>query len=224
MNAIEYKIKGIKCDNPNCDYQDTSVKYEDYPIWLNMPCPKCRENLLTQRDFDTVKVLFNLFNFINHILKPFIFLLRKLNRQEMSVKFDGTGKINVTVKDQKGLIKMNTQEILLQPFDIETHKNNFINYLEVILLEDGTIVYATPSRQEKLISIAMKKLGITRESLNDLCPKEYYFNFMTWLSQMTNCVAIWSDYIVGAPNELQLSTLYKLQKEELYTGSMSFGQ
>ena len=113
---------------------------------------------------------------------------------------------------------MNSQKILRQPFDTKTHKKHFTNYLEVVLLEDGTVVYATPSHQEKLISIALEKLNTTRESLNKLCPIEYYLDFMVWLVKITNCVAVYGNGFIGKPNKLQLNALNELQKEGLYTG------
>lgn len=38
-------VKGIKCDNPECDFKDMSVNFEDYKNWVNRPCPKCGTNL-----------------------------------------------------------------------------------------------------------------------------------------------------------------------------------
>lgn len=32
MNTI--KIHGLKCDNPKCDYQDSTIKYEDYKKYI----------------------------------------------------------------------------------------------------------------------------------------------------------------------------------------------
>lgn len=46
------RVSGIKCDNPKCDYKDESVTYEQYPEYINKPCPTCGENLLTQEDYD----------------------------------------------------------------------------------------------------------------------------------------------------------------------------
>ena len=43
---------GIKCDNTECDYLDLSVKFEEYPNWIDKPCPKCGTNLLTQSQYD----------------------------------------------------------------------------------------------------------------------------------------------------------------------------
>lgn len=112
--------------------------------------------------------------------------------------------------------------VLSQPFDIDTHKKTFKDYLEVILLEDGTIVYATPSHQEKLIALACKKLGMTREELSDFCPREYYADFMTWLCSLTGSVALWDAHIVGRANERQQQTIARLVEEKLYKGPSMF--
>ena len=47
-------------------------------------------------------------------------------------------------------------EILHSPFDMKTHKENFINYLEVIILENGTIEYAIPSHIKNLKKFVVK--------------------------------------------------------------------
>ena len=71
MNEI-VKIKqigGIKCDNPNCDYRNESVPVEDYKNWLNKPCPICGSNLLTKKDYKSVKRLLSTIKIINKIGK-----------------------------------------------------------------------------------------------------------------------------------------------------------
>lgn len=43
----------VKCDNPTCDYTVPNPTKEvgvDLTPYLNMPCPKCGENLLTETD------------------------------------------------------------------------------------------------------------------------------------------------------------------------------
>lgn len=108
---------------------------------------------------------------------------------------------------------------LHSPFDIEQHKKTFINYLEVVIFPDGHIEYATPSHQEKLIAICMDELGITREELNKRCPKEYYFDFMTWLCNVSHCVSVWNEYIVKSDTvpltQEQRNTIYDLENEGL---------
>lgn len=47
---MKLAIRGIQCDF--CNYKDATVEFEDYPKWLNKPCPHCSQNLLTQEDYD----------------------------------------------------------------------------------------------------------------------------------------------------------------------------
>jgi hypothetical protein len=116
----------------------------------------------------------------------------------------------------KGIVS--EQRVLQLPFNIETHKMTFINYLEVVIVEDGTVMYAVPSHQEKLISLACQKLNVTRDELNELCPKEYYFDFMTWLCKVSGCVALWNSHKMGVANERQLEIIKQLSEEKLYHG------
>ncbi len=57
MNVATLNINGIKCDNLSCSYKNENVSLDSYEQWLNIPCPYCGENLLTQADFDSVKLL-----------------------------------------------------------------------------------------------------------------------------------------------------------------------
>lgn len=72
VNFIQMNVSGLKCDNPNCDYRDSSIKYEDYSKYVDMPCPKCGTNLLTRSCYkQTVKNVNKakrLNNFLNLIL------------------------------------------------------------------------------------------------------------------------------------------------------------
>jgi len=47
--------RGLKCDNPFCDWEDMSIEYKDYELYVNAACPKCGENLLTEECFENVK-------------------------------------------------------------------------------------------------------------------------------------------------------------------------
>lgn len=113
---------------------------------------------------------------------------------------------------------MNQQQVLHSPFNIEIHKKTFTDYLEVIISEDGTIMYAVPSHQEKLISIACEKLNVDRDQLNDMCPKEYYFDFMFWLCKITGCVSLWNEHMEGVANEKQQIAINELIESGLYRG------
>ena len=57
MSKKEYPLfriraYGIKCDNPDCNWQDMSVKQEDYADWVDKPCPCCGENLMTRQCYE----------------------------------------------------------------------------------------------------------------------------------------------------------------------------
>lgn len=115
---------------------------------------------------------------------------------------------------------MDEQQVLHSPFDMETHKNTFINYLEVVIDADGTIMYAVPSHQEKLIRLACERHGLSRDELNDLCPQEYYFDFLTWLIHMTDAIPVWGRAFMGTPNDEQTTSLRELARHGLYTGEI----
>lgn len=90
--AVELNIKGIKCDNPNCDYRNDKVEFKDYEKWLNKPCPKCGANLLTKEDLEMTKALINVANIANKVLP-------KQNNEEERIKaiieMNGTGRADI---------------------------------------------------------------------------------------------------------------------------------
>lgn len=109
---------------------------------------------------------------------------------------------------------MNNLEVLNNPFDIETHKKTFINYLEVVISPDGVIEYGVPSHNAKLEQILRDK-GIDP---NKECPKEYYADYNTWLCMKTGYVMVWglpNSFVIGKPNQKQQEALDLLKKEGL---------
>lgn len=106
-------------------------------------------------------------------------------------------------------------------FDIEQHKKTFIHYLEVVIDENGKIMYAVPSHQEKMISLACEKMNIAREELNAMCPQEYYFDFMDWLCKTSGACAVWEKFIqCGKLSEQQIRALQILKENGLYLGEI----
>lgn len=61
------KIKGLKCDNTECDYRDEEIDSVDYHKHIDAPCPKCGDNLLTQADYDKVQELQKSLSDLNNI-------------------------------------------------------------------------------------------------------------------------------------------------------------
>ena len=98
-------------------------------------------------------------------------------------------------------------------FDIEMHSKTFKEYLEVIIDADGKVMYAVPSHQEKL--------GISRDELNSMCPREYYFDFMRWLCKISGAMAVWNGKCeFWEPTVKQIRELRKLKMAGLYHGSI----
>lgn len=112
------------------------------------------------------------------------------------------------------------RDVMSKPFNITTHKNTFTHYLEVIIDEEGTIHYAVPSHLEWLIQKACEKLNMNRNELMNNVPREYYFDMLTWLTKVTDCIAVWDTSYVGTLNYAQRSQLELLMLEGLYEGAI----
>jgi hypothetical protein len=87
---IEIIAQGIKCDNPDCDYMDVTVPYEDYKEWVNKPCPKCGANLLTEEDFAGIELVQSLID-VGNMLPP-----QPGPKARMRVSLDGKGNISMS--------------------------------------------------------------------------------------------------------------------------------
>lgn len=66
-NNIKMIESGLKCDNPNCDWEDRNIIYADYKSWINKPCPKCGENVLTEEDYLRAETVRAVYKFVNSI-------------------------------------------------------------------------------------------------------------------------------------------------------------
>jgi hypothetical protein len=62
---IEITGSGLKCDNLSCDWVDETILLSEYEKWLNAPCPKCGENVLTEEDFKNSQDLLKVVSLIN---------------------------------------------------------------------------------------------------------------------------------------------------------------
>lgn len=93
MKNTTLTISGIKCDNKTCDYTNESVSFADYENWVNKPCPCCGDNLLTEEDLNTVKLMAAMVQIanetapVNNVDEPII---------EAKINMDGSGSVEVT--------------------------------------------------------------------------------------------------------------------------------
>lgn len=100
-------------------------------------------------------------------------------------------------------------------FDIEKHKEHFINYCEVAISPEGMVSYAVPSHQSFLEIQGALNRGISVSEYTVLCPISMYADYLTWLMQDTGYVLCWSDFWMGCPNSKQKSALLKLIENNL---------
>lgn len=108
-------------------------------------------------------------------------------------------------------------EVLHGPFDIETHKDTFVHYLEVCIESDGTVHYAVPSHQRWLLERFMDREGIEAdlEAWERIPP----YGVTDWLCREIGCIAVWEDRFSGVPNAKQRAALRRLRLVGLYKGS-----
>lgn len=104
-------------------------------------------------------------------------------------------------------------------FDAEKHAETYVNYLEVLILEDGEVVYAVPSHTMRAEKIVCEKLGIEREKINALIPRGFYGDYGRWLCKVGNLVMVWTnDIMAWEVNKKQLATLRRLKLAGIYKG------
>ena len=108
---------------------------------------------------------------------------------------------------------MTEQEVLRGPFDLETHKATFTNYLEVVIAPDGTIIYAVPSHQRVLERMYQATHGVAAE---DAVPRERWMDMLDWLMEETGCVCAYTAGVLGRPRTPeQEDALTTLRREGL---------
>lgn len=108
-------------------------------------------------------------------------------------------------------------------FDVNMHRLKFPYYTEVIIKSDGKIEYAVPSHQEKLISLCMEQLKVSRSELSDMCPKEYYADFGQWLCNISNAVSVWYKFTMIPDKGVtikQQQALQMLKDNRCYVGEV----
>lgn len=95
----------VKCDNPSCDYSvlnenkdPNNPKLEEY---LNKPCPKCGENLLTEKDYKDFLRMMKFVNLINKVARV-SGLKAKEDSEQVKVSVGcHNGKYTVKIKEDE---------------------------------------------------------------------------------------------------------------------------
>lgn len=117
---IDLSSGGLQCDNVNCDFIDHSIPSADYDNWINRPCPKCGENLLTLEDFLNVRLLEKQVAWINSLTKEQIDELAK----------------HVDIKAIPFMADLKEEDLdKTMSVQIDTHKG--ITFKNLVVLGDG---------------------------------------------------------------------------------------
>lgn len=109
---------------------------------------------------------------------------------------------------------VNEMEVLRGPFDVETHKATFTDYLEVCIDPEGVVHYAVPSHQRWLVGEYMRLNGFPSEE-DAWRSVPIWEDVLGFLARETGCIAVWNDRYVGDPNARQRQTMLSLASEGL---------
>lgn len=111
---------------------------------------------------------------------------------------------------------------IYSPFDIQQHKEKYVNYLEVVISPEGVVEYAVPSHSEVLIRHCCEMKEISREQLYALVPREYYFDMIGWLCKESGYIAVWNEHCAfhGELYKKQENKLKALKLAGIYRGSI----
>lgn len=113
---LEIQGSGLQCDNPDCKWSDNTITEDTYKDWLNRPCPKCGQNILTEEDYANAETIRLAAKFINTLSKE---ELQKLTESIGDKEMDEL-KNNPIFSGAKGLDNLKKDENLTMI--ISTHK------------------------------------------------------------------------------------------------------
>lgn len=98
---VKASSMGIKCDNEGCGWFDWSVTQDQYPNYVDKPCPCCKSNLLTREDYENVQKALDIYKGFNRIMME---LVPNPNSKDYVVgcsSFDKNGRVYKTGEDFK---------------------------------------------------------------------------------------------------------------------------
>lgn len=95
-------------------------------------------------------------------------------------------------------------------FDLEKHKQTFINYFEAVILPSGEVQYAVPSHQEKLLQLAFP--DVPRQEAWAQVPIDA--DLPQYLLDKARCILCWSKFHIGEPYTPEQEAVLKELIEE----------
>lgn len=101
-NLIEHTQENhLECDNPNCDFVlpvTAENELMDTYQWINTPCPKCGDNLLTMEDYILDRKFMNRIDWINRWFSWLTIFIPRNRKRMFEVKVHEGININVDPK------------------------------------------------------------------------------------------------------------------------------
>ncbi len=110
-------------------------------------------------------------------------------------------------------MRVDATDVLNRPFDPETHKATFINYFETVMTGDGTVIYANPSHVrvlERLYTARYACEPTYDEYRRWLVGHRTVLDYLEWLMETTDAIALWTHGFLGVPNEAQVRKIDEL--------------
>lgn len=88
-NNMEMDVHGLKCDGPNCDWNDMSIPFDDYANHVNAPCPECGENILKEEEYQQLLQMKQSVDKLNQMSEDDIqSMLQNLSPEQMDAALD----------------------------------------------------------------------------------------------------------------------------------------
>ena len=109
-DAIQLTHSGLKCDNSSCDWRDDNISPEVWHKYINAPCPKCGQNILTLEDFDKAMLFFKVVSKVKQFHEKtwvgrFLSWIGPKNKERATITYE-THNNKVTIKkdnDENGI-------------------------------------------------------------------------------------------------------------------------
>ena len=96
MEAI---YSGLKCDTLGCDYRNDIIVFEDYPKYINKPCPNCGGPLLTEKDYKHCVRVIKLVKVLHWINPLNWFGYKPKETYNINIHYNNDGTRDVTVDE-----------------------------------------------------------------------------------------------------------------------------
>ncbi len=118
----------LMCDNPECDHihYDKDLHYNDLEKWIDFPCPKCGESLLTREDYEGSLLLQDYVKMMNSLSEEELEELKKQSKELLTEeRIEQLKSIGLDVKfDENGEIDENQRVVA----NVHVHKGININF------------------------------------------------------------------------------------------------